>query len=125
VTRIVALVDDLMDRSRLLAAVPAAEAIRDANGAVGADVVIVDVARHGDAVSEVRRVAPRARIIAFGPHVDDHRLAGRVFQARMWFCRDHGSSGIRWRRWRMRLRVDTRDGQVPAWLSAAGREGDP
>jgi hypothetical protein len=75
VTRIVALVDDLMDRSRLLAAVPAAEAIRDANGAVGADVVIVDVARHGDAVSEVRRVAPRARIIAFGPHVDDHRLA--------------------------------------------------
>jgi len=74
-TRIVALVDDLMDRSRLLAAVPDATTIATAAEASGADIVVIDLVRHGDAVSDVRRVAPAARIVAFGPHVDDDLLA--------------------------------------------------
>jgi len=32
--------------------------------------VIVDLARHGDDLAPVRAVAPGARIVGFGPHVD-------------------------------------------------------
>ena len=35
------------------------------------DVVIVDLARSGRQVAAVRGAAPSARIIGFGPHVDD------------------------------------------------------
>lgn len=84
-TRIVALVDDLMDRSRLLAVVPDATTIGAAAEASGADIVIVDLARYGDAVRDVRRVAPTARIIAFGPHVDDGLLAA---------AHDHGADVV-------------------------------
>jgi hypothetical protein len=92
--RVVALVDDLMDRSRLLAAVPTAEPIRAVSAAAGADVVIVDLARHASAVGDVRRVAPAATILAFGPHVDDELLAAArrdgadVVMARSQFFRD-------------------------------------
>ena len=37
----------------------------------GADVVIVDLARFGGTVGELRRLLPDARIAAFGPHVDE------------------------------------------------------
>jgi hypothetical protein len=72
--RIVAVVGDLMDRSRLSAAVPDTVFSVDVAGCVGADVVVVDLARHGDQVAAIRSQAPRARIVAFGPHVDDQLL---------------------------------------------------
>ena len=68
--RIVALSSDLMDRSRISGAVGDVEFARDASGCAGADVVVVDLSRHGGDVAEVRRIAPEARIVAFGPHVD-------------------------------------------------------
>ena len=77
---IVALVDDLMDRSRLSAALPATTYRRDPV-AVDASVVIIDLAAYADAVPVVRAAAPAARIVAFGSHVDasvldDARAAG-------------------------------------------------
>ena len=72
--RVVALVDDLMDRSKVSSAFPDAQFARDAVAAGGADVVIVDLARHGDTVGALRAAAPRARLVAFGPHVDDAAL---------------------------------------------------
>ncbi len=67
--RVVALVDDLMDRSRLAALEPITWASGPA-GAVDADTVVVDLGRHAAAVGAVRRLAPDAFIVAFGPHVD-------------------------------------------------------
>jgi hypothetical protein len=72
--RIMALMSDLMDRSRVSAAIDAVEFVRDARACSTADVVIVDIARHGDAIAEVRAAAPAARLVAFGPHVDEAGL---------------------------------------------------
>ena len=72
---IAALVPDLMDRSRVSAAVPDAVFVRDAASCVGATVVLVDLGRHGGDVGAVRAVAPDARIVAFGSHVDEVGLA--------------------------------------------------
>jgi hypothetical protein len=69
--RVCALVVDLMDRSRITAAVPDAVFVRDAVACGGADIVIVDLARSGQHVRAVRNAAPAARIVCFGPHVDD------------------------------------------------------
>jgi hypothetical protein len=73
--RVVALVSDLMDRSKVTAAVPGAEFGRDAASCGGADVVVVDLARFGDDVAAVRAAAPAARIVAFGAHVDEDAFA--------------------------------------------------
>ena len=59
-----------MDRSRLSAAI---------SGVVftladDADVVIVDLARGVDQVSSIRASHPTARIVCYGPHVDDTSL---------------------------------------------------
>jgi hypothetical protein len=75
VGRVVALVGDLMDRSRLTAAIPQLEVVGEPGAVAGAAVIVVDLARHGDAVSELRRFAPTARIVAYGPHVDEDGLA--------------------------------------------------
>jgi hypothetical protein len=72
--RIVALISDLMDRSRLASALGNVEFARDAATCAGADVVVIDLARNADAVAAVRVVAPAARIVAFGPHVDTELL---------------------------------------------------
>jgi hypothetical protein len=72
---IVALVDDLMDRSRLSAALPATTFLR-APEAVNASVVIIDLAAYAAAVPVVRAALPAARIIAFGSHVDASVLDG-------------------------------------------------
>jgi DNA-binding NarL/FixJ family response regulator len=69
--RVCALVVDLMDRSRITASLPEAVFVRDAAACADADVVIVDLARSGQHVSAVRNAAPAARIVCFGPHVDD------------------------------------------------------
>jgi hypothetical protein len=69
--RICALVVDLMDRSRISAAVPDTAFVRDAAACAGADMVIIDLARSGRHVGAVRDAAPAARIVCFGPHVDE------------------------------------------------------
>jgi hypothetical protein len=72
--RVVALVTDLMDRSRIGAALPDAEFVRDTAACTGAAVVVVDLARDPD-LDVLRTAARGARIVAFGAHVDDDRLA--------------------------------------------------
>ena len=73
--RIVALVGDLMDRSRITAAVPTTSFATDPSGAAGADVVVIDLGRQAAAVAVVRRLEPDAWIVAFGAHVDEAVLA--------------------------------------------------
>lgn len=73
--QVVAMVDDLMDRSKVSVAVPDVRFARTADGCAGADVVIIDLAKHGAAVAEVRAAVPNARILTFGPHVDDVAFA--------------------------------------------------
>ena len=69
--KVVALSSDLMDRSRMTAAIPGISFARDPAECKEADVVIVDLARFGSAVGELRRALPDVRIVAFGPHVDE------------------------------------------------------
>jgi DNA-binding NarL/FixJ family response regulator len=71
---VVAYVTDLMDRSKVQSAIEGVAFARDPAAAAGADVVIIDLARFADAVVAIRAAAPRARIVAFGPHVDDETL---------------------------------------------------
>ena len=70
--------NDLMDRSRISAAMGDVEFATDPTRAEGADVVVVDLARHAAAVAAVRAAAPTARIVAFGPHVDTEAFAARA-----------------------------------------------
>ena len=60
-----------MDRSKITAALDEVEFVRTADACVGADVVIVDLARFGSEVAALRAAAPAARLVGFGPHVDD------------------------------------------------------
>jgi hypothetical protein len=64
-----------MDRSRMSAAIDGIAFARDVGGCRDADVVIVDLARNASAVGELRRALPDARIVAFGPHVDEDAAA--------------------------------------------------
>jgi len=72
--RVVALAGDLMDRSRLSAAVPDIELSSDPAEIAGADVVVVDLHRFAAALADIRRLVPRAFLVAYGPHVDDAAL---------------------------------------------------
>ena len=65
--KIVALTGDLMDRSKLSAAFPGVGFAL----APDAEVVIVDLARGVEQIAHVREEVPSARIVAYGPHVDD------------------------------------------------------
>jgi hypothetical protein len=73
--RVAALVDDLLDRSKLAAAVPAAAFVREPGQVGAADVVVVDLATHGGDVETVRASRPGARIVAYGRHTDTGALA--------------------------------------------------
>lgn len=66
-----ALVPDLLDRSRIAAALVDVQFVRDVDGCEHADVVVVDLARHAELVAPIRAALPGARIVAFAPHVDD------------------------------------------------------
>ncbi len=56
-----------MDRSKLSAAIPGLQfRLTDET-----TVVIVDLAQFADAVPEIRVTHPRARIVGYGPHVED------------------------------------------------------
>ena len=74
--RVCALVTDLMDRSKISSAVTGVEFVRAAAACTGAGVVIVDLAKFGDQVAALRASSPAARMICFGPHVDDAGAAG-------------------------------------------------
>ena len=76
--RVCALVSDLMDRSRISGAIAEVEFVRDAAACAAADVVIVDLARSGAEVAALRAAAPTARIIGFGPHVDEESAGAAV-----------------------------------------------
>jgi|CXWL01.1.fsa_nt_gi hypothetical protein len=68
--RVVALVNDLMDRSRISSAIPNVVFVRSVGEIDNADVVVIDIARGAEFVTAARVSAPGARIVAFGPHVD-------------------------------------------------------
>ena len=72
--RLVVLAGDLMDRSRITAALPGAVFARAAHECAGATTVVIDLGRHARDVPEVRQAAPGATIVAFGAHVDDATL---------------------------------------------------
>jgi DNA-binding NarL/FixJ family response regulator len=65
--RVCALVSDLMDRSRISAAIPDVVFSLDAT----AEVVVIDIARSAQVVAEIRAEMPGVRIVCYGPHVDD------------------------------------------------------
>jgi hypothetical protein len=69
--RVCAVVRDLMDRSRLTIHIHNIEFVDGATACANADVVIVDLARDADLVPAIRTAAPHARVVCFGPHVDD------------------------------------------------------
>jgi DNA-binding NarL/FixJ family response regulator len=69
--RVCALVSDLMDRSKISAAVTEVTFVRTTDACADADVVIVDLARFGDQMSSLRAALPSARLICFGSHVDE------------------------------------------------------
>jgi DNA-binding NarL/FixJ family response regulator len=69
--RVCALVSDLMDRSKISAALPDVAFTLDGN----AEVVIVDLARNAQMIPEIRAEYPAVRIVGFGPHVDDDTAA--------------------------------------------------
>ena len=65
--RVCALTSDLMDRSRISAAIPDVTFMLDST----ADAVIIDLARGPQLVAEIRSETPGVRIVCYGPHVDD------------------------------------------------------
>jgi len=60
-----------MDRSRIGAAIPGVVFGLDPH----ADVVIVDLGRGPHQVAEIRTAVPGARLVCYGPHVDDESAA--------------------------------------------------
>jgi hypothetical protein len=78
--RVVALVTDLMDRSRLQAAADVEVRFVDADGLAAAladlvvDLVVVDLARPGHLDALARRPSG-VDVVGFGPHVDADLLA--------------------------------------------------
>jgi DNA-binding NarL/FixJ family response regulator len=71
----VALVNDLMDRSKIGAALADVAFASDPADCTEADLVVVDLGGHADAVAELRQLAPGARIVAFGRHDNREALA--------------------------------------------------
>lgn len=76
--RVVALVADLMDRSRISGAIDDVTFASDAAATRDADVVVVDLARFASLVPAVRAEVPNARIVAFGAHVDTDTITRAV-----------------------------------------------
>ena len=65
--RVVVLTTDLMDRSKLSAAIAGIGfALTD-----DAEIVIVDLGRGVDQVAQIRASHPGARIVGYGPHVEN------------------------------------------------------
>jgi DNA-binding NarL/FixJ family response regulator len=73
--RVVALVGDLLDRSKIAAAIPDVAFASAPDESAGADTVIIDVKAHPDAVAAVRKLVPAARVVVYGRHDDPEALA--------------------------------------------------
>ncbi len=97
--RVVAIVPDLLDRSRVAAALGDQVEFADDSSPctdtdATVDVVVVDLGRHAEAVATVRAALPKVRIVVFAPHVDNEamdaaRAAGAdVVMPRSRFFRD-------------------------------------
>jgi len=70
--RVVVFGGDLMDQSKIRAAFADAQFLTDPSACPDdVDVVIVDLARQPHVVDAVRAIRANARIVAYGPHVDD------------------------------------------------------
>ena len=108
--RVVALVTDLMDQSRIRAALDDVVFVRSVDDVLArsdldtVDSLIVDLRRCADVATDIgalRASAPEAYIVGFGPHVDDATLAaGRsggadVVLPRSRFFRDVRNMGLR------------------------------
>ena len=72
---VLAFVDDLMDRSRISAAIPDVVFTRASDAGPDASVVFIDLGRYGDAVDAIRQAHPEAQLVAFGSHVDRDAFA--------------------------------------------------
>ena len=70
-----ALVGDLMDRSKIAAVIPGTDFVQSPTGCGGADLVVIDLGRFADQVGSVREQAPTARIVAYGRHDSPEVLA--------------------------------------------------
>ncbi len=70
---VVALVTDLIDRSRIRGVIAGVcfAGTPTAAATIGGDVIVVDLARFVAAIPALRAALPDARIVGFGPHVDD------------------------------------------------------
>jgi len=66
-----------MDRSRVAAALSDVTFVKEAAGVAGADCVVIDLGVGAEAVAAARAVAPKARLVCFGPHVD-HDVADQA-----------------------------------------------
>jgi hypothetical protein len=104
VTVLIALIDELMDRSRVAAAIPAMHFARSAAaglqqlGEVSPDdhvICVIDAARHRAALRDLCAAAPAgSRVVVYGPHVDAEAkqialdAGATVFLARSEFFRD-------------------------------------
>ena len=73
--RVVALVGDLLDRSKIAAAIPDAAFASTPEECAGADAVIIDVKAHPDMVAAVRKLVPAARVVVYGRHDNPEALA--------------------------------------------------
>jgi hypothetical protein len=95
---VVALVGDLLDRSKIAAGIPDTRFASAPDECAGADTVLIDVKAHPDAVAAVRKLAPTARIVAYGRHdnpaaLDAARAEGAdVALPRSRFFRDPASA---------------------------------
>ena len=72
--RVFALVGDLLDRSKIAAAIPDAVFASIPEECADADTVVIDVKAHPDAVAAVRELVPAARVVAYGRHDDPEAL---------------------------------------------------
>ncbi len=71
---VAALVGDLLDRSKIAAAIPDARFAAAPDECAGAEAVVIDVKAHPEAVAAVRKIAPSARIVVYGRHDDPGAL---------------------------------------------------
>ncbi|AKL72455.1 hypothetical protein IMCC26256_11149 [Actinobacteria bacterium IMCC26256] len=91
---VVALVRDLMDRSKIQGSITGVKFPSGADGCAGADVVIIDLARNADAIEAIAEAEPNAKILGFGSHVDTESLeaargaGAHLVMARSQFFRD-------------------------------------
>jgi len=91
---VVALVRDLMDRSKIQGSITGVKFPSTIADCAGADVVIIDLAQNADAIGAVAEAEPNAKILGFGSHVDTESLeaargaGAHLVMARSQFFRD-------------------------------------